>query len=60
MIINILKVIFRSLYGYELEESYTFENWMVDELNEEFMQIKVDKVFEEQAYIFTIRFEVIR
>ncbi|WPP51848.1 hypothetical protein [Catalinimonas niigatensis] len=47
------------LYGYELEESYTFENWMVDDLNEEFMQIKVDKVFEEQAYAFTIRFEVV-
>ncbi|WPP51882.1 hypothetical protein [Catalinimonas niigatensis] len=49
----------KMLYGYELEESYTFENWMVDELNEKFMQNRVDKVFEEQAFIFTIRFEVV-
>jgi hypothetical protein len=48
------------LYGYETEESYTFENWRVEELNEKFMQIRVDKVFEEQSYTFILRFEVIR
>ncbi len=50
----------RMLYGYEMEKSYDDENWMVDELNEKFMQIRVDKIFEEQAYTFMIRFEVIR
>lgn len=49
----------KMLYGYELGKSYTFENWRVEELNEKHMQIRVDKTFEEQAYAFTIRFEVI-
>ncbi|WPP48741.1 hypothetical protein [Catalinimonas niigatensis] len=36
----------KMLHGYELESSCTFENWMVEELNERFMQISVDKIFE--------------
>jgi hypothetical protein len=49
----------RMLYGYESEESYTFENWIVEALNEKFMQIRVNKIFEEQSYTFTIKLEVI-
>ncbi|MEK6482432.1 hypothetical protein WJR50_33160 [Catalinimonas sp. 4WD22] len=48
----------RMLYGYEMEESYADENWMVDELNNEFMQIKVDKIFDEKAYTFVFRLAV--
>lgn len=48
----------RMLYGYETEKSYTFENWRVDDLNKEYLQVRVDKIFEEEAYIFTIRFKV--
>lgn len=50
----------RMLYGYEMEDSYADENWMIEELNEEFIQIRVDKVFEEENYTFALRFEVMR
>ncbi|MEK6479342.1 hypothetical protein WJR50_17490 [Catalinimonas sp. 4WD22] len=50
----------RMLYGYEMEESYTDENWMIEELNEMFMQIEVSKIFKEQDYTFVVGFEVIR
>ncbi|MEK6481648.1 hypothetical protein WJR50_29155 [Catalinimonas sp. 4WD22] len=50
----------RMLYGYAMEESYADENWILEELNEEFMQIRVDKVLEEENYTFALRFEVIR
>lgn len=45
------------LYGYPAGESYIDENWIIEKLTAEAMQVKVKKVFEGEPYSFTIQFE---
>lgn len=44
------------LYGYTMEESYDHENWMIEVLDEETLQVQVSKSRNEIAYSVTIKF----
>lgn len=44
------------LYGYEMEESYNFENWLIEVLDEETLQVQVSKTRDETDYSVTIKF----
>jgi len=47
------------LYGYAMEESYDGENWMVEELDKETLQVRVSKIKDGVPYFVSIKFEVL-
>ncbi len=44
------------LYGYAMEGSYDQENWLVEILDKETLQVRVSKIRDEIAYDVTIKF----
>ena len=49
----------KMLYGYEMEESYEVENWMVEELDKGSLQVQVSKFRGEVAYEVTLKFKAL-
>jgi len=47
------------LYGYAMEESYGLENWMIEVLNKENLQIRVSKIRDEIVYSVALRFKAL-
>ncbi len=45
------------LYGYAMEESYDYENWMIEEFDEDTLRVRVSKIKNEVAYFVSITFK---